>query len=108
MTQFDQIPNFDRIGDLLEKAQPIEMKITATRALILLSQLQLALRDPDNNGASADIARNMAQRLGDRLSAIDPAIAAAIAQGWHPEFDLTRDEFEQQQGGDRSSTPGGN
>jgi hypothetical protein len=101
MTQMDQTPDFKHIDRLLENAQSIGMKITAPRAFVLLSQLQLALRHPENNGASAEIARDIAQRLSDRLSAIDPAIAALIAQGWHPEFDATREEFEQQQRGDR-------
>jgi hypothetical protein len=100
MTQLDQNPDFERIDRLLNKAKPIEMAITAPRAIVLLSQLQLALRHPENNGVSAEIARDMARRLSAHLSAIDPAIAALIAQGWHPEFDATREEFEQQQRGD--------
>lgn len=96
-----QPPNFNRIGQLLDQAQPLEMAIMPFRAFVLVAQLQLALRHPDNQGSSAEIARDIATRLQTLLGQIDPAIAEALEQGWNPEFDVTRAEFEELMEGDR-------
>lgn len=97
-----QMPDFERIGKLMEKAQPLEMAILPFRAFVLVGQIQLALRHPENRGPSAEIARDMAVRLQALLGQIDPAIAEALEHGWHPEFDVSAEEFDQLRGGDRN------
>lgn len=88
------MPSLNQISHILSQAPPIEMAIEPFRCFVLVSQLQLALRHPDNTGSSADIARDMAMRLQAKLGHLDPAIALALESGWHPEFDMTRDEAD--------------
>ncbi|MGG6295243.1 hypothetical protein ACQ4M4_12710 [Leptolyngbya sp. AN02str] len=90
-----ELPNFEAISKILEAAEPIEMVITPFRAYVLVAHLQLALRHPGNTGASADVARDMAQRLQARLGQIHPLLSETIEQGWHPEFDVTHEEYEE-------------
>ncbi|MDX2215465.1 MAG: hypothetical protein SFY66_19535 [Oculatellaceae cyanobacterium bins.114] len=89
-----QLPNFEQIGKILDEAEPIEMAIMPFRAFVLVGQIQLALRHPQNRGPSADVARDMAIRLQARLGQIHPAIAEALEHGWHPEFDVSDEEFK--------------
>ena len=87
------VPDFEQIGQLLNDAPPIEMAILPCRAFVLVAHLQLALRHPGNDGESAEIARDIARRLQSKLAEIHPLIGQALETGWHPEFDVSREEF---------------
>lgn len=81
-----------KIGNCQETVQ---FSTTPGRLFILLGHLQLALRHPENNGASAAIAREMANNLANMICHYIPEARPLIEQGWHPEFDQTREEFEE-------------
>lgn len=91
-----EIPNFNRIKFVLSNIPPIQLEIDAVQALTIVSQIQLALRHPENQNDSSAIARSLAQQVGGLLSQFDPELAKLIEAGWNPERDLTREEFEAQ------------
>ena len=74
--------------------QIIELATSPARALILLSNLQLSLRHPSNDGESRAIARDIAANLENAICHHIPEARELIQKGWHPEFDCTREEFE--------------
>lgn len=76
----------------------IEMVSTPARLFILIANIQLALRHPDNTGASAEIAKSIAGNMTDAICHHFPEARATIEQGWHTAYDVTeayfKDEFE--------------
>lgn len=90
------LPNFNRINFVLSIIPPIQLEIDAVQALTIVSQIQLALRHPENQNDASAIARSLAQQIGGVLSQFDPELAKLIEAGWNPELDLTREEFEAQ------------
>lgn len=75
----------------------IEFATSPGRAFILIAQLQLALRHPENRGPSAEFARqiitNLAMAIAQQTET--PEFAGMVAQGYHPEFDLTDAEADE-------------
>jgi hypothetical protein len=67
---------------------------TPARAFILISQLQLALRHPENDGGGSAIAREIAEHLTDALCFHIPEARALIELGWNPDNDVTRDYYD--------------
>jgi hypothetical protein len=79
------------LGQYENRVIPLELDIWG--AYVLVGQLQLVLRHPENIGPSADCARVIAQKIQQYLGEeIDPAIALSLERGWHPEFDVAGDE----------------
>lgn len=72
----------------------LELVTTPGRLFILVANLQLAIRHPGNTGASAEIAREMAENLTNMICSKVPQARNLIEQGWNPEYDLTREEYE--------------
>lgn len=68
----------------LESVVPVDL--TPLEAWVVLGNLQLALRHPENNQMTAEIARNVAKRL-QTLVASEGALAEVARMGWHAEFD---------------------
>jgi hypothetical protein len=64
---------------------------TPARAFILIAQLQLALRHPENDGGSSAIAYEIAEHLADAICHHIPEARELIEAGWNPENDITRD-----------------
>lgn len=60
---------------------PVVIELTPAEAWIVLSQLQLALRHPQNTGPSAKIAREIAQRI-QAVVARESVLAAVAEAGW--------------------------
>lgn len=87
----------DIINRLAESQEAIEFAITPGRALILISQLQLALRHPENKGPSTEIARQMISNMAQVIAtATDtPEVLEIVAMGSHPEFDMKDEEADQ-------------
>lgn len=76
------------------QAVSIPLDLGVYEAYALVAQLQLALRHPGNAGESADCARQFAQALQAYLGReIDPVLAESLEYGWHPEFDVEREEL---------------
>jgi hypothetical protein len=94
-------PDYEYISQLLSQADPIEVHLTPEHAFILVGLLQLALRHPGLTGPDETaklgkrIGTNMAKSLQAKLNEIDPAIGLILERGWHPEWDMTEEEFDQ-------------
>lgn len=76
------------LRDLVERP-PLVLELSRVEAFYLFAQLQLALRHPENVGASAEFARELAQRLIATI-ATTPALARIAAAAWDPAEDLRR------------------
>lgn len=72
----------------------IEMVSTPARLYILIANIQLALRHPDNTGASAAIAKSIAVNMTDAICHHFPEARETIEQGWHAAYDVTKDYFK--------------
>ena len=65
----------------IDERPPLKIILKRSECFMLLAQLQLALRHPDNTGASADWTRQLAATLENAVS-ISPAVARVARQGW--------------------------
>jgi hypothetical protein len=72
----------------LETLPPIVLELTAVEAWILLSQIQLACRHPENTGPSRKMVEGLARRIQDVL-AQTPALYAIAQRGWDPDYDIS-------------------
>lgn len=72
---------------LAARVDRFTLSIRPVDAWILLSQLQLALRHPQNTGPSAEAARQIARRL-QSIVAPHGALAAVAERGWNPDYDV--------------------
>ncbi|MGL5809720.1 MAG: hypothetical protein ACRCYQ_07240 [Nocardioides sp.] len=72
----------------------IDMASTPARLYILISQIQLALRHPNNVGTSAEIAREIALNMTEAVCHYVPEARESIEQGWNPAYDVKQDYFE--------------
>lgn len=71
----------------------VEIATTPARLFILIGHLQVALRHPENTGASADFAREMTNNLARVVCHYVPEAQELIDQGWNPAYDTTREYF---------------
>lgn len=80
-------PSFNEVNDELEALrddpQPVVLRMSKLSAWVLLSQLQLALRHPENVGPTSEIARTIAMNVQEALLP-DPesALARLAESGW--------------------------
>lgn len=72
----------------------LEFGTTPARAFMLIGHLQLALRHPNNTGASAAFARQFADNLANAICHYIPEARELIEQGWNPGYDVTREYFD--------------
>jgi hypothetical protein len=83
----DGMPELEEVNAELEELkddpQPVLLQMDKVSAWVLLTHLQLALRHPENNGPTAQIARNIALSIQEALCA-DPesALARMARAGW--------------------------
>lgn len=86
-------PN-EAINRVARSQEIIEFATTPGRAFLLIAQLQLALRHPENHGTSAEFARQIIGNLADAIARVTktPEVILLVAQGYHPEFDLAEPE----------------
>lgn len=71
---------------LSSRTQAIYLELSPLDVWIILSQLQLALRHPENVGESAAKARQIARQL-QAFVAPDGALAIVAERGWNPQYD---------------------
>lgn len=85
------------ISQVAQSQEVIEFATTPGRAFILISNLQLALRHPENRGPQTEFVREMIANMAQAIATITetPEVLAVIAAGSHPEFDLTREEADE-------------
>ncbi len=67
--------------------KPFILETTAVHAWALMSHLQLALRHPQNVGATSKIAREVAERIIDTLAPRGSALRSVAERGWNPDYD---------------------
>jgi hypothetical protein len=72
----------------------IDFCTTPARAYILIAQIQLALRHPNNTGFTAEIARELALNLTEAVCHFIPEARESIEQGWNNSYDVTQEYFE--------------
>jgi hypothetical protein len=66
----------------LGAAPPLKQDLPAPYGFVLLAQLQLALRHPNNRGGAARITRQIAEQLEAAIVERVPELAALCAAGW--------------------------
>lgn len=76
---------------LADCKQPIEFVTTPSRVLILIAQLQLALRHPGNTGKSAEVAREFITNMTRAVCSQVPEAQELIDMGNNPAYDVTRE-----------------
>jgi len=59
----------------------VNLRLSTLEIWVVFSQLQLALRHPQNKGLSADIARKVAYRIQNKI-AQNGALAKVAQRGW--------------------------
>lgn len=84
----------NELAQALGNAPAWSVTIEAYTAFILISQLQLAARHPENTGPAANLAKGFAVNLAQIFNSIDPRIVAIIDKGWDPNFDIPRGEYD--------------
>lgn len=67
---------------------PVVLEIDGFTAMILISQIQLALRHPRNDGPSSEIARELAIHMQSKITGIDASVDLALQMGWNPDYDV--------------------
>lgn len=72
-----------------------QLTTTFTEMFFVISQLQVALRCPENKGLSADATRNFIERVSANMGAYNPVIKEAIDYGNEPQPDVTDEELEE-------------
>ena len=66
----------------------VNITLTKFQAWVLMAQLQLALRHPDNVGPSAEIAQSLALRLQTAVTSGSEVLHEVAERGWNPEHDI--------------------
>ena len=79
------------------------LEISPVNALMLVSQLQLALRHPENKGEAAHQMKGLALLIQGELMNQVPELSNLLNAGWHPEFDVKADTSAQKPKPDSSS-----
>lgn len=64
------------------------VSLNAASVVLLIGNLQLALRHPHNDGAPAEFARGLVHELIERFAGLDPRIAAYLRMGDNPARDF--------------------
>lgn len=65
----------------------IPLALTPLQVMVLVGQLQLSLRHPENSGPSSVIARKLAYELIEDLVEVHPNFAKVMSYGWQPTLD---------------------
>lgn len=67
--------------ELQAREAPVLIELQPVEAWVLLSQLQLALRHPENTGPSAKVSRQLALKIQERIAS-EGVLAAEAEAGW--------------------------
>lgn len=70
--------------EALRRGPSISLELEGHEAFIIMTQLQLALRHPDNTGPSRDVAVAVARAL-QGVVAVTPTLKMVAESGWVPE-----------------------
>lgn len=78
--------DFERDYNSLKNQPVLKLEINLQEAWGVMAQLQLALRHPMNQGASAEIGKSFALLLQEKVS-ITPVLEQVAEAGWNKEYD---------------------
>lgn len=70
------------------RRQPVILEIDGLTAMILIAQLQLALRNKKNSGPSSKVAHELARQLQFKIQGIDASVDLILEMGWNPDYDV--------------------
>jgi hypothetical protein len=84
----DQEANARDFAERVARLEPLPFTLSPYTAVVIVSQIQLALRHPGNVGELAKQARHIARTLQERLAEQDPEVGRYLEQGWHEVFDI--------------------
>ena len=94
-------PDFNRIGEAIKTAPPIELSIDVSQAVQMVGLMQFALRHPAIPDELARTGRSVVNQIGSGLGQIDPEIKALVDAGWSADQDPTSpEEFDAAVAGD--------
>jgi len=68
----------------------LTVELTLPVAVMLVAQVQLALRHPDNTGASVGFVRRFLDDLIDQIAAGDETLLTGLRAGFDPAHDVPR------------------
>lgn len=71
----------------LDKHEPLQLELKPSTVLLLVAQLQLALRHPQNTGPSAVRMRELAHWLEEQIERLEPDLQPILELGWDPDYD---------------------
>lgn len=74
--------------DRIATVEPMQTELNGFELLVLIAQLQLALRHPGNNGAAARTANLLARRFQAYLSNARPELSDLLEAGWDASRDV--------------------
>lgn len=81
---FEKDPLFIQFSEEFKKFEevPFTLETTALHAWIIACQLQLALKHPENKGPSAEMARELAQKIFNKIGEGNPVLRQVAEMGW--------------------------
>lgn len=69
----------------LKDAPDISLTLTACEAMIVLCQIQLACRHPENSGSTRNVVECVGRHIQNQV-ATTPALHALAEKGWRPNY----------------------
>lgn len=81
-------PNLENFNN-----KPITINTDCINAMVIIAQLQLAIRHPENTGPSRYITEKFARKLQEAVVSVNPEFSLVLDRGWQPEYDFTKENM---------------
>jgi hypothetical protein len=80
---------FERFGEEFKalKGKPFILETTALHAWLIMAQLQLALRHPQNKGPSSNMVREICNKIIEVVAPPGTALREVADRGWDTKYD---------------------
>jgi hypothetical protein len=75
---------------LTARAPSLKLDLDWQTTVVLVAQVQLALRHPGNRGPSAELARTFLDTLIARVEEVEPTVARCLRMGDDPQHDVPK------------------
>jgi hypothetical protein len=90
MVKQENVELFKRFSEefkaLREDPQPVILEMSKIEAWMLMAEVQLALRHPNNKGSSSKYSKAVVERLASQI-VTTPALIEVYRRGWEPKYD---------------------
>ncbi len=83
MTPEEESVAQEMVMEYLKEQPPVQLEVDVQTALLVIGNLQLALRHPDNMGAGSQAIRRFVSDLQERIAPVGSPIYAIIEEGWN-------------------------